>query len=340
MAGGWYHVTSRGLNRQAIFTEDREREHWLELVAGLPERFGVRVHAYVLMDNHYHLVVETPRANLSAAIQWVNLSYSLWFNLRHDRSGPVFNRPFKAILVEGVGAWALELSRYVHLNPIRLRRLGQGKVARKLERAGVAAPPTREQVAERVRLLRGYRWSSYRAYAGYAPVADWLTCTTLWQRVARTSAGGARAYRSYVERYVRQGQEESIWPRLQAGMVLGSTVFVKQLRKRVQGNRREQPGLRRFDDPLPFSAVIRAVEQVRGETWDAMRERYGDPARDLALWIARRRCGLRLRELGALAGGMDYLAVSAAVRRLEKRLPHDRKLSKMREQVVSKLSNV
>jgi len=97
---GWYHVTARGINRQRIYCDERNRRHFLE-------RHGVQVHAYVLMDNHYHLLVRTPQANLSAALQWLNVAYSIWWNRRHDRVGPVFQGRFKAVVVEP-GQWVLE----------------------------------------------------------------------------------------------------------------------------------------------------------------------------------------------------------------------------------------
>mgnify|MGYP003339649998 FL=1 len=84
VAGGWYHVTARGIERRVIYRDDRDREHFLELVAEAVTRFGVVLHGFVLMDNHYHLVVETPTANLSAAMQWLNVSYSVWFNQRRE----------------------------------------------------------------------------------------------------------------------------------------------------------------------------------------------------------------------------------------------------------------
>ena len=120
--GAWYHVTSRGQERRPIFLDDRDREHFLELLEVMVSRFRVRVHAYVLMDNHYHLLLETPEANLSRAIQWLNVSYAAWFNCRHRRSGHLTQGRFKAILVEQT-AWALELSVYVHLNPVRVAGL-------------------------------------------------------------------------------------------------------------------------------------------------------------------------------------------------------------------------
>ena len=81
-ANGWYHVTARGIERRDIFVDTRSREHFLELLEETTLRFRLKVHAYVLMSNHYHLVVQTPEANLSRAIQWLNVSYVAWFNRR------------------------------------------------------------------------------------------------------------------------------------------------------------------------------------------------------------------------------------------------------------------
>ncbi|HVM60546.1 MAG TPA: transposase, partial [Verrucomicrobiae bacterium] len=92
--GGWYHVTARGNERRAIFRDDEDRRRFLERVAQVTERCGVIVHAYVLMDNHYHLLVETPQANLSAAMQWLGVSYTVGFNRRHRRVGHLFQGRF------------------------------------------------------------------------------------------------------------------------------------------------------------------------------------------------------------------------------------------------------
>src|SRR4051794_24695000 len=86
----WYHVTGRGTERRAIFRGDRDRRHLIDLFAAAVERFGLRIHAYVLMPNHYHLLLETPQQNLSRAMQWINVSYSVWFNRIHQRVGPLF----------------------------------------------------------------------------------------------------------------------------------------------------------------------------------------------------------------------------------------------------------
>jgi REP element-mobilizing transposase RayT len=118
--GGWYHVSARGNERKAIYRDNRDRRPFLEVIAELVDRFRVRLHGFVLMDNHYHLMLELSEANLSRAVQWLNVSYSVWFNRRHGRSGHLFQGRFKSVAVSPE-EWALELSRYVHLNPVRIQ---------------------------------------------------------------------------------------------------------------------------------------------------------------------------------------------------------------------------
>lgn len=115
--GGRYHVTARGNERRAIYRGDSDRFHFLELLAELNERFGSRVHAYVLLDNHFHLLLETPEPNLSRTMQWLGVSYSIWFNQRHGRAGHLFQGRFKAVVVEDDAGWQ-ELARYEYGNSL------------------------------------------------------------------------------------------------------------------------------------------------------------------------------------------------------------------------------
>ena len=118
VAGGWYHVRARGIERRTIFHAPREHEHFLDLLEEMSERYGVEVHAYALLGNHYHLLIRTPRRNASQALQWLNVSYSVWYNKRTNRVGPLFQGRFKSVLIDGEGAWALGASVYVHLNDL------------------------------------------------------------------------------------------------------------------------------------------------------------------------------------------------------------------------------
>jgi putative transposase len=158
--GGRCHVAARGNERREIFRDDTDRFHFLELPSELGQRFGVRVHAYVLMENHYHLLLETPEPNLSRAMQWCNVSYSVWFNLPHRRSGHLPQGRFGAELVQEDAGWQA-VARYVHLNSIRIARLGLDKSSQAAAHDGPIAAPSTELVAERLKVLRKYRWSSY-----------------------------------------------------------------------------------------------------------------------------------------------------------------------------------
>jgi len=116
--GAFYHVTSRGNERKAVFKNKRDREKFLEYLESATLRYDARIHAYCLMDNHYHLLMETPSGNLSQIMRHINAAYTTYYNVKHDRAGHLFQGRYKAILVE-IDAYAKELSRYIHLNPVR-----------------------------------------------------------------------------------------------------------------------------------------------------------------------------------------------------------------------------
>jgi len=260
---GWYHVTSRGNERKAIFRGDRDCARFLELLGELTERFGVRVAAYVLMGNHYHLIVQTPRTNLSAAMHWLNVSYTVWFNRRHRRSGHLLQGRFKGVLVDGEGAWLGMLAEYVHLNPVRVEALGLGKAERTAEHVGLAPALTREEVSRRLAALRGHRWSSYPAYAGYAKAPEWLWMEDILRRTCGRGTDDHERYRRRIEEVVGQGVPERPWLQVRAQVALGAEKFWKALS--AKGDRWEMTAVRRLERRTAWEEVIRAVEKVKGE---------------------------------------------------------------------------
>ena len=338
-AGAWYHVTARGTERRVIFADDQDRRRWMELIAEAVAVFKLVVHGYVLMDNHYHLMVQTREANLSRAMQWLQSSYSMGFNRRHRRVGPLFQGRFKAIVVERAG-WGLELSRYVHLNPVRTARMGLDKRARQADRLGARGRPDRRQAQERVERLRNYRWSSSRFYAGFDKAPEWMNCTA----VLELGGGGGtvreqqRRYQQYVEEAIREGMQTSPWEHVQAQLVLGGCEFLEKIRRKVGGCHREQPQRRALKRRRSWKEVLTAVEGLCGEKWEALRDRHGHWARELALYLGRRTCGLRLAELGSALGGTDYAAVSVAIKRFERRLIRDHSLRKTVESIEQLLN--
>lgn len=337
-ADGRYHVTARGNERKDIFRDDSDRFHFLELLSELRERFGVRVHAYVLMDNHYHLLLETPEANLSRAMQWVNASYCMWFNRRRGRSGHLLQGRFGACIVEDDAGWQ-EVARYVHLNPVRVAGLGLDKSARGASRAGLVRRPSAEVLAERLRILREFRWSSYPGYAGYRAPLAWLCQEPLAFLCGGRSPQERRAaLRAYTEAAVLQGALEPPWVRLVDGLVLGSAAFAQRLRREARGNSREQKFLRSAGKVVSWEEIVRAVERAKGEDWASFANRYGDWGRDAALWLGRRAGRLKLAELGKLAGGLDYAVASKAITRFGRQLALDGSLSKQIAWIQNQLS--
>jgi REP-associated tyrosine transposase len=329
--GGWYHLTARGNERKSIYLEELDRRHFCHLLGESVQRFGLMLHAYVLMENHYHLMVQLREANLARAMQWLNVSYSVWFNRRHKRTGHLFQGRYKSILVDPT-SWGLELSRYMHLNPVRLARLKLSKADRVAGRQGVGQAPSAELVGQRLEVLRHYRWSSYRAYVGLEPAPVWLQCKRVLALAGRSPQGAQAAYRRYVEEAVRQGVAPGVWQELKAQVILGGEEFVRQVQKGLRGNAREQASLRELRSRPEWEQVIAAVQEIKGESWAEFRDRYGDWGRDMALYLGRKDCGMRLRELGEAVGGIDYGSVAAAVHRFERRLSQEKSLANLLRQ--------
>jgi putative transposase len=202
LAGALYHVTSRGDGREDIYLSNEDRLAWLETLAQVCERFNWVCHAYCQMSNHYHLVIETPDANLSKGMRQLNGVYTQRFNRSHQRVGHVFQGRFKAILVEK-DSYLLELARYVVLNPLRARM---------------------------VRQLENWPWSSYLATCGQAEKPDWLQCDFI---LAQFSAQRARAIGKYIA-FVHEGKGlPSVWDQLQGQIYLGSPAFVEKMQTLV-----------------------------------------------------------------------------------------------------------
>lgn len=197
LAGGLYHVTSRGDRREDIYADDTDREIWLEVFGQVCHRYNWVCHSWCQMDNHFHLLVETAENNLSAGMRQLNGVYTQRINRRHARVGHVFQGRFKAILVERDG-YLLELARYVVLNPVR---------------AGMVADAD------------DWKWSAYRAMASQEAAPAWLQ--TDWV-LSQFGATRQEAIARYIE-FVRAGNEPpGIWSKLRGQVFLGSDEFIQK----------------------------------------------------------------------------------------------------------------
>jgi REP element-mobilizing transposase RayT len=332
-AGCWYHITARGNERRETFRDTRDRAHFLELLAEMVDLFAVRLHAYVLMANHYHLLLEITEPNLSRAIHWLNVSYTVWFNRRHGRSGHLFQGRFKSIVVEPE-PWGLEVSRYIHLNPVRVTALGLGKKQLQSSRAVGRTEVNRRQVKDRIARLRKYRWSSYRAYIGLDSKPGWLTVDKVLE-LAGKAAEPKERYRRYCEEEVREGLVESPWEHVIGQAVLGTKRFAQKLTTGAAADDRER---RKVGKRPTLDEIIRAVEKVRGERWEQFRDRHGDYGRDLVMHLGRRKGGLGIRTLADVAG-IEYMSAATAIRRFSERAEDDPTIRKLIEQTERQMKN-
>jgi len=217
--GGLYHVTARGNGRQSIFDDDTDRARFLRVLTSVVSRYGVLCHAYCLMGNHYHLLLETPEGNLSRAMRQLNGVYSQAFNRRHQRPGHVLEGRFHAQVVDK-DAYLRTVCRYIVLNPVR---------------AGLVAHPGQ------------WPWSSYRAVAGDAPVPAFLTVD--WVLSLGDTPIRATAERRYRE-FVEGGLAEPTRPleRAALGSVLRDPTILAHVGEQIRSSARlgEIPRIQRF----------------------------------------------------------------------------------------------
>jgi putative transposase len=337
--GGWYHVTARGNERKNIFRDERDREHFVALLAELEARFELEVHAFVLMDNHYHLLLRLRRkTGLSAGMQYLGVSYSVWFNRRHRRSGHLFQGRFKAVVVDS-DTWGAELSRYIHLNPVRTKRHGLDKRSRAADREGLGEEVGHEEVARRLAVLRQHRWSSYPAYVGRGKGPAWLHTAETLAKFGQGSRG-SREYRRYVEEAIRHQWAESPWENLVGGLVLGGKELLEKVRQVTKADPGEQPGWKQIERRPGLPEIVAAVSRLRGEAWDDFGNRRGDWGRPMVLMAARRLAGIDNRALADWMGGKDDSAVTQAVKRLETKMQESRKLAGFYRSLTREMSNV
>jgi len=229
--GGIYHITSRGNAQQPIFLSDTDRESFLDILASIVKRFNWLCHAYCLMDNHYHLLIETPEGNLSKGMRQLNGVYTQWFNRIHRRVGHIFQGRYKAIVVEKE-AYLLELCRYVVLNPLR---------------AGI------------VDKLGDWAWSSYNVTAGLKNRVEFLTIDWVLGQFASNRRKAERLYRLFVKEGIGKG---SPWKELKGQIFLGGDEFIDKLKEMVKKTEdiKEIPRVQRYVTRPSLSDLIKIEE--------------------------------------------------------------------------------
>lgn len=295
--GAFYHITSRGNQRERIFWDDKDREEFKRILKRTKERYGYLLHAYVLMDNHYHLLMETPHANIKQAMQNINTSYAVSVNKRHGRYGHLFQGRYKAFIVDKE-SYLLELSRYIHLNPIR------AKIVQKPE---------------------DYKWGSYRAYIG---AGDGITDTE--DTLYAFSKKRAIAIKKYKE-FVKAGLSEASPLKKAVGSILGNETFREKIIKHIRGkpDKTEIPEIKKIEKKHKTKEIIEAAAKYYGLRYEELikRKKATEGQRKKAIYLCKQLSGQTNAEVGRIFG-ISLQAVTNACRDVERKMIGDRKLNR------------
>jgi REP element-mobilizing transposase RayT len=296
----WYHVMNRGAGYRSIFNEDPHRSMFLELLGELDRMFRVETHAYCLMDNHYHLLVHTPEGNLQRAMRHLNGVYTQRYNRLQKTDGALFRGRYQAILIEP-DAYLLNVSRYIHLNPV---------VAGLAERAS------------------DYPWSSYNAYAGHAAAPEWLHSRFILAMIGQSRR--RQRYRSFVEAGMDE-ETANFFGTSKRNPILGSDAFRERLVSNLEDNP-EIPEMRRAVAIPTLSQIVTTVAErfsVSEETITRGARGRGkkNPGRTVAIYISRKIAGYSPNEIATHFGMTHYASASGIVSRCKRAIEIDKNVA-------------
>ncbi len=310
--GALYHILSRGNEKRDIFRDNEDRVSFMNGLGEMSARFDIDIFAYVLMNNHYHILLRTTHANLSRAMQWFGATYTRRFNNRHVRSGHLFQGRFKSIIVQNE-AYLMQLSCYIHRNPLR---------------AGV------------VKRLADYKWSSYPAYAYVNKTPpDWLNLDLILSQFG--SKDRNRLYREKVQRYSKE--EKRLWEDFRHGLYLGTREFVDKLKSTfltndVHDEIPQQAKLLRVSDPqvlLEKAARILDCNVIDFRQSLRIPEGYRNK-RDLLIYVLWETGLYKNQEIGDLLG-LTYSSISRRVNITRERISEDSEFRKKFKQLKSQI---
>jgi putative transposase len=299
--GAIYHVAGRGNNRQAIFLDDDDRRLFLDLLGQAAPRFRLRLFAFCLMTNHYHLFLRTEQANLAAAMHWLNATYTIRFNRRRHRSGHLFQGRYQAVVVAEEAHWE-HLSFYLHLNPVR---------------AGLAKDPA------------DYPWSSFRDYTHLKSRYEWLKPELILDGYGGSPASRRRRYRRTC--LALAGQPGSWVEEIRSAVFLGPREKLEELSRRYgpAGQVETVPEFTRArKQEVDSESELKRVGEAFGVESGRLRERHRpNPARLAAYYHLVQHCGLPVHRAADLLG-VSPTAVSLGIQAVRQRLRQDRELKR------------
>lgn len=297
-----YHVMARGHRKELIFRERKDRNKFLEKLAETHNKYGIQVHCYVLMPNHYHIVLTTPFANLSKAMHYLNSSYTNWFRTKYNLVGSIFQGRYKALLID-TDSYLLSLSAYVHLNPIK---------------AGLVEDP------------RKFKWSSYDTYLGLRKPEPFMDINKVLSYLSSSKGKNVhKEYETFVKKQWEKYSEEQE-KLFEKGIVIGDENFMEKMMRKLKNLKKDR------EIPETKQLLLLSVKDVENaitkeleiKKEDLYLKRKGNHWRKLFILLLKEFTPLKLKEIGNILG-MDYTAVSQSAKRFEKEIAEKKEFQRV-----------
>lgn len=325
--GAIYHVTVRSNGREDLFKTDGDRKYLLACIGEAVERYQVRVYLYCLMSNHFHLLVETPRGNLSGFMHGILTGYGVYFNWIHGRHGHVTQGRYGARLVSG-DEYLLKLSRYVHLNPVKV--------------AAMANAPRSDKTA----YLCAYRWSSYTAYIGKSPRNEFVEYGPMLSLMGGGKNTWPGKYKDFVEGGIETVGDEFLGELERSPRSIGNEKFREWVDScyRELLEKRDVPedaSFRQTGRHLDAEVILKLLAKRAGMEVEDLRGRHRDATwRAVASWMLCKYAGRTQREVAVILGVKTGVAISCQLKKLRQRLAADGTLRAQIERIEKTLQRV
>lgn len=291
--GAYYHVMQRGLEKRFIYCLDQEKEKLLSYIKKARRMYKMKIHAYVIMDNHYHFIIETLDANLSKGMHYINASYAMYYNRKKKRIGPLYQGRYKAILVQA-NEYLYQLTRYIHLNPLR---------------------------AGKVRRAQDYEWGSCRYYYnGKEP--EWMETSFVLNIINDQRKKARYSYKKFMEAS-ESLEDEDLKKQIKKGVILGREEYYDYIyEKYIKGKKDEEiPALRELK-------VCPGLKYIKAE----VKKKVGLDAilrRKIGVYLSRKYTQEKLKEIGKFYGGLGDTGVGQICLRTDQARKKDRQLDKL-----------
>jgi len=301
--GAFYHVTSRGNERKDVFKSERDRKKFYEYLESATQRYDAVIHVFCLMDNHYHLLIETPSGNLPQIMRHINGAYTTYFNVKRERSGHLFQGRYRAILVD-IDEYAKELSRYIHLNPVR---------------------------AKMVKTPEEYEWSSYRFYIGEKKLPEWLYRDFILGYFGNRVSIAQKGYRNFVSLLANEKYDSPL-DEVVSSTLLGSPGFIAFIKDNFLSDKKPDkslPALKELVKKASVQDIFDEVESVLGK--------QPTVARNVKMFLCQKCTGEKLKDIG-IHFGIGESGVSQGNRRFADKIKKDKKLKRKIVKIERKLN--